>query len=121
MNTASTDTTVKLFSYGTLQYEAVQLSTFGRKLNGSNDTLAGYSLSSIEIVDSSVIAASGVAIHPIISHTGNKADEVSGMVFDITLKELQLSDKYEVDDYKRVQVRLNSGTEAWVYVNAKSE
>jgi hypothetical protein len=31
-----------LFSYGTLQLEAVQLATFGRKLNGAADGLPGF-------------------------------------------------------------------------------
>ena len=34
-------TTELLFSYGTLQIEAVQLSTFGRKLVGTADELPG--------------------------------------------------------------------------------
>lgn len=34
----------KLFSYGTLQQETVQLSTFGRKLQGTADVLIGYHL-----------------------------------------------------------------------------
>lgn len=34
----------KLFSYGTLQYENVQLETFGRKIEGSMDKLPGYLL-----------------------------------------------------------------------------
>ena len=31
-----------LFSYGTLQYRKVQIETFGRILNGTNDILIGY-------------------------------------------------------------------------------
>ena len=31
-----------LFSYGTLQHEEVQLSTFGRKLAGEKDLIVGY-------------------------------------------------------------------------------
>lgn len=40
---------MKLFSYGTLQYESVQLSTFGRKLSGAADSLLGYKLEKIKI------------------------------------------------------------------------
>ena len=32
----------KLFSYGTLQQEDVQLATFGRRLTGVSDALVGY-------------------------------------------------------------------------------
>ena len=38
-----------LFSYGTLQSEAVQLATFGRRLEGKADRLIGYRVSMIPI------------------------------------------------------------------------
>lgn len=108
----------KLFSYGTLQYEAVQLSTFGRKLNGVHDVLAGYHLSQLEINDANVVETSGTATHPILMQTGNNTDEVNGVVFDISPLELQQADEYEVEDYKRISVQLRSGIHAWVYVSA---
>lgn len=111
--------TEKLFSYGTLQYEAVQLATFGRKLNGTADTLLGFSLSQIAITDAAVIATSGDAIHSIIAYTGKESDQVPGMVFAISLQELHQADSYEVSDYKRIHVLLGSGEHAWVYVDAK--
>jgi gamma-glutamylcyclotransferase (GGCT)/AIG2-like uncharacterized protein YtfP len=109
----------KLFSYGTLQYEAVQLSTFGRKLVGKPDILAGFCLSKLKINNPQVVATSGDAEHPILRSTGNPIDEVSGMVFDLTKLELEQADTYEVADYKRIQVTLRSGSSAWVYVSAK--
>jgi|SRR6185312_12513521 len=114
----NTENTEFLFSYGTLQYETVQLSTFGRKLNGTPDTLIGYRLSQLQIKDPNVVALSGTETHPILTYTGNKEDKVSGTVFAITNKELELSDKYEVAEYKRIQVQLCSGLAAWVYINA---
>lgn len=117
MNTKDINTE-KLFSYGTLQYEKVQISTFGRKLNGVSDVLAGYRLETIKINVSSVVDTSGAAVHPILRHTGNTEDEVTGIVFDITSKELQQADSYEVADYKRIRVKLHSDTQAWVYVSA---
>lgn len=108
----------KLFSYGTLQYEAVQISTFGRKLHGISDVLSGYRLDTIKINDPSVVETSGAATHPILVYTGNKKDEVTGIVFDITSKELQQADTYEVADYQRIRIQLNSGIHAWVYVSA---
>ena len=74
--------TEKLFSYGTLQYESVQLATFGRKLNGKKDLLLGFNLSMVEITDKSVIEKSGDASHPIVNFTGNKTDQISGIVLD---------------------------------------
>ncbi len=111
----------KLFSYGTLQYEAVQTSIFGRKLNGTQDILVGYRLSELVINNPSVIAISGELIHPILMHTGNTTDEVVGTVFDISAEELQLADEYEVSEYKRVFVQLHSGISAWVYINTDQE
>lgn len=108
----------KLFSYGTLRYEAVQLATFCRKLDGQSDALSGFLFTMVEITDPYVIATSGEALHPIIAYTGNASDRVNGMVFDISLEELKQADSYEVADYKRIGVQLASGIKAWVYVNA---
>jgi hypothetical protein len=109
----------KLFSYGTLQLESVQLSTFGRQLTGVADILPGYQLSEIRINDSDVVATSNVAVHPIVIPTGNPVDQVKGVVFDISPQELQQADEYEVDDYKRVSVQLQSGVLAWLYIAAE--
>lgn len=110
--------TEKLFSYGTLRYESVQLATFGRKLNGKNDTLIGYILSELKITSPDVVKISGDATHPILNYTGKESDQVEGVVFDVSTEELQHADEYEVDDYKRVSVQLASGINAWVYINA---
>ena len=80
----------KLFSYGTLRYETVQLSTFGRKLNGCVDALVGYKLSQLQILDPDVVAVSGEDVHPILVATNDKDDQVPGMVFDVTLEEIML-------------------------------
>ena len=111
----------KLFSYGTLQQEAVQLSTFGRKLDGKADVLVGYQLKDLEIKDYNVIAVSGKAVHSVLIYTGDKADEVRGVIFAISPQELQAADEYEVADYKRVCVKLLSGVTAWVYVSIDSK
>ncbi|HEV8051373.1 MAG TPA: gamma-glutamylcyclotransferase family protein [Parachlamydiaceae bacterium] len=106
-----------LFSYGTLRYENVQLTTFGRKLLGQADSLPGYFLKSIQIKDPDVIKKSGEAVHSIIHFSGNPEDQIAGVVFKISLEELKQSDSYEVSDYKRIQVNLSSGISAWVYVS----
>lgn len=110
--------TEKLFSYGTLRYEPVQLKNFGRKLKGAQDSLKGFNLTLVEIKDPQVVAISGEASHPIINYTGNPSDQVDGIVFDITPEELQQADSYETADYQRVNVQLASGLTAWVYVSA---
>jgi gamma-glutamylcyclotransferase (GGCT)/AIG2-like uncharacterized protein YtfP len=111
----------KLFSYGTLRYEAVQLATFGRKLDGVTDAVLGYKLSSIEITDAEVIALSGESTHHMLIYTGNKTDTVEGMVFDVSAEELQAADQYEVADYKRISAPLRSGAQAWVYASAEQK
>lgn len=104
-----------LFSYGTLQQEEVQLETFGRKLVGIKDVLEGYVLSEIEIFDEKVIAISGKKFHPILKKINNSNDIVIGTAFELTEKELKLSDQYEVDEYTRVRDILKSGMKTWIY------
>ncbi len=110
--------TEKLFSYGTLQYESVQQANFGRKLQGKMDSIVGFKLEQVTITDPHVLAVSGEATHPVMKHTGNASDQIAGVVFDISPKELEQADAYEVADYKRILVQLNSGVQAWVYVSA---
>lgn len=108
-----------LFSYGTLQLEAVQRATFGRLLSGANDALPGFELSPLKIEDSRVIAVSGKAIHTIAKFTGCDSDEITGTVFQVTADEIENADRYEVDACKRITVTLRSGIRAWVYVDAQ--
>jgi len=106
-----------LFSYGTLQEEAVQLSTFGRRLQGAPDSLIGYRIQMIPIQDQHFIATTGDPHHRTLEFTGNKTDVVEGYVFAITKRELEQADAYEPKDYKRVQARLRSGVNAWTYLS----
>lgn len=108
-----------LFSYGTLQQDNVQLSTFGRLLQGEKDELVGYEQSSVRIEDPEVVATSGKTHHPIVKFNGRNDSRVSGTVFKITDKELANADRYEVSAYKRVAAILASGREAWVYIDAR--
>ena len=111
----------KLFSYGTLQFEHVQIATFGRKLVGKKDSLIGYALSEVKITDKAVIETSGTETHPILKFTGNPSDLVEGSVFEITLDELHQADKYEVDEYVRIKGSFTSGEKAWAYVCSVTE
>ncbi|RZJ45977.1 MAG: gamma-glutamylcyclotransferase [Brevundimonas sp.] len=109
-------TEVLLFSYGTLQDPRVQEANFGRRLDGSADALPGYARTMVEITDPEVIAESGLTHHPIVRPTADGAGRIDGTVFRITDAELRAADDYEVDDYHRILVTLESGREAWVYV-----
>jgi hypothetical protein len=117
--TQKTAETECLFSYGTLQLMPVQLSTFGRALGGVSDELPGFRTSLVRIDDPKVVETSGKTHHPIVHFTGDAADTVAGMVFQITREELQSADTYEVAAYRRIAVTLLSGRRAWVYVDAR--
>jgi hypothetical protein len=111
----------RLFSYGTLQLESVQLETFGRKLVGEKDALIGYILSEVKITDETVIKVSGMNIHPILKYTGISSDVVEGAVFELSDLELFQADEYEVDEYARVEGEFISGKAAWIYACAKDK
>ena len=101
-----------VFSYGTLQQEDVQLSTFGRLLQGQTDEILGFEQSSVR---------SGKTHHANVTFNGRNDSRVSGTVFEITDAELAAADQYEqLAAYKRVAARLASGKQAWVYVDARS-
>jgi gamma-glutamylcyclotransferase (GGCT)/AIG2-like uncharacterized protein YtfP len=110
--------TIHLFSYGTLQLESVQMKSFGRLLAGRKDAVQGYRKDMLEITDPEVIRTSGERFHPVVSKSDDSADEVQGMVFSITQEELEAADRYEVADYKRIEVTLKSGVTAFVYVKS---
>lgn len=111
----------KLFSYGTLQQEDVQLATFGRRLVGAPDALVGYRQSMMAIDDPEVVRKSGKTHHPIVAFTGVNEDRVAGAWFEISDAELAHADAYEVAAYVRVKAALASGLEAWVYVDAREK
>lgn len=109
---------ILLFSYGTLQLASVQMSPFGRLLEGEDDAMTGYRTEMIEITDPDVLSQSGQRFHPLVVPSDRAGDEVPGKVFRITAPELAAADAYEVSDYKRVEVSLKSGRRAWVFVKA---
>jgi hypothetical protein len=108
-----------LFSYGTLQLEAVQVATFGRQMTGTTDALRGFELVVLTIEDETVIEISGKAHHTMATFTGRASDVIPGTVFAVTPDEIQNADTYEVAAVKRVEVVLRSGVRAWAYVDAR--
>lgn len=110
-----------VFSYGTLQQESVQLSTFGRLLQGRPDELPGFEESRARIEDPQLVVASGRTHHANVTFNGRSDSRVRGTVFEITEAELAAADQYEqVAAYKRIPARLASGAQAWVYVDGRS-
>jgi Gamma-glutamyl cyclotransferase, AIG2-like len=104
-----------LFSYGTLQQESVQRSTFGRLLAGHPDELVGFEQSILTIEDPEFVATSGKADHAIVAFTGRPGSRVRGTVFEVSDEELARADAYEPAGYARIATVLASGCDAWVY------
>jgi len=111
------DATIPLFSYGTLQLEAVQLANYGRLIDGERDALLGYELAPLLIADPHVVAVSGKSVHMIARPSGDPTARVIGTLLYLNQAELEASDAYEELSYMRVQVRLESGRLAFVYVS----
>jgi len=109
-----------LFSYGTLQQEEVQLSTFGRLLKGQPDDLVGFEVAIFTVQDPAFVAASGTPQHAIVKFNGRPESRVRGTVFEVTDAELAKSDAYEPRGYTRIETTLASGKRAWVYSDAAS-
>jgi gamma-glutamylcyclotransferase (GGCT)/AIG2-like uncharacterized protein YtfP len=98
-----------LFSYGTLQREDVQLSTFGRLLTGAPDELTGFELSAITIDGTR---------YSTVTFSRNPDIRIPGVLFEVSDSELARADEYEGEVYyKRVIVTLASGKQAWVYAH----
>ena len=112
----SGEATVPLFSYGTLQLPEVQRATYRRLLDGKPDVMIGYRLTPLTITNEEVVALSGEPIHMIACRTGDPADRITGIVYTITPAELEATDAYEGDAYGRIEVRLESGATAFVYI-----
>lgn len=107
-----------LFSYGTLRESRVQNELFGRRLTGSADRLTGYRLNEIEITDPDFLANGGDERQQTLVENRDSGDTVEGTVFEITYDELLRVDEYEPTEYRRAEVTLASGKEAWVYFAA---
>src|SRR5262249_23082300 len=103
------DKTEFLFSYGTLQLEAVQLATCGRRLSGERDVLPGFAETTVEIEDEATVTLSGKKHHSIVRFTSRTSDTIAGTVFAVTPEEIRSADEYEVAAYRRVSVVLDSG------------
>jgi gamma-glutamylcyclotransferase (GGCT)/AIG2-like uncharacterized protein YtfP len=100
----------QLFAYGTLKDKDIQETIFGRILKGVPETLVGYVINEINIEEEF-----GVEQYPIITPTQNQEDTISGILYELTLEQLQQADSYEGIHYKRIQVQLQSSQTAWVY------
>jgi len=106
-----------VFSYGTLQMPRVQRELFGRLVKMADDTLPGYETVAIEIDHPDVIEFSGSATHLGLV-PGAATARIAGKLLHVTQADFPALDAYEGDEYRRIEVTLESGTRAWVYVKA---
>ena len=107
---------LRLFSYGTLRLEQVQLDLFGRRLEGEADAVLGFALSTVTFDDPEIVEQSGTATHAILIASEGEPPPVEGTVFLLSAAELAAADEYEIAPYVRVEAPLRSGGVAWVYV-----
>lgn len=103
----------QIFSYGTLQSKAIQMQVFRRLLSGTPDQLLGYKLKDLKIEEEFGMADYFVAIP-----SENPSDAIAGIVYSISSKELAKVDLFESNAYKRVEITLKSGTNAWIYLES---
>lgn len=95
-----------IFTYGTLQDKRIQLALFKRTLTGCADSLLGYALAENKMA----------GLYPVIYPTKENAVYLEGIVYEVNQDELDKADDYEGEEYQRMQVVLESGIRAWVYV-----
>lgn len=110
------DQTLWLFSYGTLLQPEVQQELFGRRVPSVRELLPGFRVERLSITDPVIVALSGSDVHPVLRR-GSRTDEVAGSALQLSPKELEQADRYEVSDYVRIGVTLKSGRRAFVYVH----
>ncbi|BDV31195.1 gamma-glutamylcyclotransferase family protein [Microbacterium terricola] len=107
-----------LFSYGVFLDPEVQRTTFGRVVESEPATLSGYTADYVEITDARFADLSGLTMHPRLRATGNPRDKVTGRVLQVTDAELDAIDQLQVTMFRRAQVTLADGSDAWIYVPA---
>ncbi|WP_421810632.1 gamma-glutamylcyclotransferase family protein [Flagellimonas sp.] len=95
-----------LFTYGTLQDLQVQQYVFGRILDGQPDFLLGF-----KKMENAVYGR-----YPLVIQTGKIEDKVEGKVYEVSEIDLKKADIYETSAYSRKIFPLESGLQAWVYV-----
>lgn len=108
----------QLFSYGTLQYPAVQQRVFGRLIQGVPDAIVGYTIVHIPIDDEALIQLTGDQhFRMLVPSSCAEQQPIVGLVFTLSAAELSSADRYEGSLYQRIKVPLLLGGSAWVYAS----
>jgi len=105
-----------IFAYGTLQQPREQRQAFGRVLRAVPDSLPGFALDSVVISDPAIAGAFGIERFANVIASASTDVAVPGLALEVTPSELDRADIYEAAyQYRRIEVVLTSGREAWVY------
>ena len=105
-NTKLKTATENLFVYGTLLEPEVRQMVFTRDIEGREDALPGYRIHKNKVA----------GLYPSVEITHSREDRVSGEVVVVSPGDLIRADQYEGEAYMRIRAKLDSGTEAWVYL-----
>ena len=103
----------QLFSYGTLQSKEIQMQVFNKLLSGTEDQLVGYKLKDLQIEEEF-----GMEDYFVAMPSENPLDAVSGIAFTVSSEDLIKADQFESNAYKRIQIILQSGKTAWIYIES---
>lgn len=94
-----------LFVYGSLIDPSIQIEAIGRVASLSQDKLNNYRTEVIAFEDADYLIAL-----PSIGST------INGWLMEVSATELSHLDDYETDSYERIEVILDSGKQASIYV-----
>ena len=79
---------------------------FGRLLKGKEDAALGF-----KKMENAIYGR-----YPLVINTKNTKDKVAGMAYEVNEFDLKKADIYETSAYKREKIPLESGDEAWIYI-----
>jgi gamma-glutamylcyclotransferase (GGCT)/AIG2-like uncharacterized protein YtfP len=94
---------MNIFVYGTLLDDSIRGRVLGKDIKGKEDTLENYMLDTHSVLTS----------YPTIIHCFREF--VNGMYFDVDEEDIKKLDRYESEYYKKIEVKLKSGTKSLVY------
>ena len=97
---------MNIFVYGTLLDDTVRGRVLGKDVKGTEDVLEDY------IIDTHSVLTSYPTIVPL------DKGFVNGMYFDVNEEDIKKLDRYESEYYKKIDIKLKSGTKSLVYTES---
>jgi len=97
---------MNIFVYGTLLDDTVRGRVLGKDIKGKSDTLEDYMLDTHSVLTS----------YPTIVKRNKEV--VNGMYFDVNEEDIKKLDRYESEYYKKIEIKLKSGTKSLVYTES---